>query len=336
MTKKMNTGSDESKTPDATGSVRLATFDQHRSLLFSVAYRMLGTVADAEDMLQETFIRWQQAGEEEIRSPRAFLITIISRLCINHLQSARVRREEYIGQWLPEPIVTDPANDPLNIIRVDESLSMAFLILMERLTPVERAVFLLREVFEYEYAEIAAILGQSEVNCRQILRRSRQHVSAMRPRFKVSAQKKSELLERFLRATASGDVNQLIAVLADDAVLHSDGGGKAIAVPNLIHGSDAVARAIVRSMSKLVPKNLVLRMAQINGNPGVITYLEGRPFSVFTIDGTAEQVRAVYVVTNPEKLSHLPPLSGNRALSDPISIQRQGGDDSSFKERGLP
>lgn len=317
MTKKIDTGSGEDKTPDATGSVRLATFDHHRSLLFSVAYRMLGTVADAEDMLQETFIRWQQADEEEIRSPRAFLITIISRLCINHLQSARVRREEYVGQWLPEPIVTDPANDPLSIIRVDESLSMAFLILMERLTPVERAVFLLREVFEYEYAEIAAILGQSEVNCRQIFRRSRQHVSAMRPRFKVSAQKKSELLERFLRATASGDVNQLIAVLADDAVLHSDGGGKAIAVPNLVHGSDAVARAILRGMSKLVPKNLVRRMAQINGNPGVITYLEGRPFSVFTIDGTAEQIRAIYVVTNPEKLSHLPPLSGNPLSQTP-------------------
>jgi RNA polymerase sigma-70 factor, ECF subfamily len=335
MKKKIDTGSGEAKTPDATGSVRLATFDQHRSLLFSVAYRMLGTVADAEDMLQETFIRWQQANEEEIRSPRAFLITIISRLCINHLQSARVRREEYVGQWLPEPIVTDPANDPLTIIRVDESLSMAFLILIERLTPVERAVFLLREVFEYEYAEIAAILGQSEVNCRQILRRSRQHVSAMRPRFEVSAQKKSELLERFLRATASGDVNQLIAVLADDAVLHSDGGGKAIAVPNLVHGSDAVARAILRGMSKLVPKNLVRRMAQINGNPGVITYLEGRPFSVFTIDGTAEQIRAIYIVTNPEKLSHLPPLSGNRALSDPISIHREGGDNSSLKERGV-
>lgn len=335
MKKKTDIGSGEATPPDATGSVRLATFDQHRSLLFSVAYRMLGTVADAEDMLQETFIRWQQADEEEIRSPRAFLITIISRLCINHLQSARVRREEYVGQWLPEPIVTDPANDPLSIIRVDESLSMAFLILMERLTPVERAVFLLREVFEYEYAEIAAILGQSEVNCRQILRRSRQHVSAMRPRFKVSAQKKSELLERFLRATASGDINQLIAVLADDAVLHSDGGGKAIAVPNLVHGSDAVARAIVRGMSKLVPKNLVRRMAQINGNPGVITYLEGRPFSVFTIDGTAEQIRAIYVVTNPEKLSHLPPLSGNRLLSDPIATHREGGDDSSFKERGV-
>jgi RNA polymerase sigma-70 factor, ECF subfamily len=124
-------------------------------------------------------------------------------------------------------------------------------------------------------------------------------------------------------------------VLADDAVLHSDGGGKAIAVPNLVHGSDAVARAILRGMSKLVPKNLVRRMAQINGNPGVITYLEGRPFSVFTIDGTAEQIGAIYIVTNPEKLSHLPPLSGNRALSDPISIDREGGDDSSFKERGV-
>jgi RNA polymerase sigma-70 factor (ECF subfamily) len=332
MKRNINTGSSEAEMPDTTGTVRLATFDQHRSLLFSVAYRMLGTVADAEDMLQETFIRWQQAGEEEIQSPRAFLVTIVSRLCINHLQSARVRREEYVGQWLPEPIVTDPANDPLNLIRVDESLSMAFLVLMERLTPVERAVFLLREVFEYEYAEIAAILGLSEVNCRQILRRSRQHLSALRPRFKVSAQKKSELLERFLRATASGEVDQLIAVLADDAVLHSDGGGKAVAVPNLVHGSDAVARAILRGMSKLVPRNLVRRLAQINGNPGVITYLEGRPFSVFTIDGTAEQIRAIYIVTNPEKLSHLPPLSGNRFLSDPIANNREDGDDSGSKE----
>src|SRR5712675_3200105 len=153
----------------------LAAFEQHRGLLFSVAYRMLGSVADAEDMLQETFIRWQQAPDDDIRSPRAFLVTIISRLCINHLQSARVQREEYVGQWLPEPIVTGPGSDPLGIIRVDESLSMAFLVLLERLTPIERAVFLLHEVFEYEYSEVAAVLGQSEVNCRQILRRARQH-----------------------------------------------------------------------------------------------------------------------------------------------------------------
>src|SRR5580704_17005595 len=146
-------------------AIQLATFDQYRSLLFSIAYRMLGSVADAEDMLQETFIRYQQAREEEIRSPRAFLVTIISRLCINQLQSARAQREEYVGQWLPEPIVTDPKSDPFGIIRIDESLSMAFLVLLERLTPIERAVFLLREVFEYEYGEVASILVQNEANC---------------------------------------------------------------------------------------------------------------------------------------------------------------------------
>ena len=196
-------------------------------------------MADAEDMLQETFIRWQQAREEEIRSPRAFLVTIISRLCINQLQSARVQREEYVGQWLPEPLVTD-ANDPLGIIRVDELLSMAFLVLLERLTPVERAVFLLREVFEYEYSEIAGILGQSEANCRQILRRARQRVNAMRPRFKASAEKQSELLERFLHAVGTGHIDRLLDLLASDVVLRSNGGGKAIAVPNLIHGADKV------------------------------------------------------------------------------------------------
>jgi RNA polymerase sigma-70 factor (ECF subfamily) len=168
---------------DPQGSIRLATFDQYRSLLFSIAYRMLGSVADGEDMLQETFIRWQQSTDDDIRSPRAFLVIIVSRLCINHLQSARVQREEYVGRWLPEPIVTDPASDPFGIIKVDEFLSMAFLLLLERLTPIERAVFLLREVFEYEYSEIAAVLGETEVNCRQILRRARQHVSASRPRF---------------------------------------------------------------------------------------------------------------------------------------------------------
>ena len=187
-------------------AARLAAFDQYRSLLFSVAYRMLGSVADAEDMLQETFIRWQQAPEEEIRSPRAFLVTIISRLCINQLQSARVQREEYVGQWLPEPIVTGPGSDPLELVRVDESLSMAFLVLLERLTPVERAVFLLREVFEYEYAEIATVLGESEANCRQILHRASQHVTTLRPRFKATQRQKSELLEGFLSATKSGDL----------------------------------------------------------------------------------------------------------------------------------
>jgi RNA polymerase sigma-70 factor (ECF subfamily) len=288
-------------------AVRLATFDQYRGLLFSVAYRMLGSVADAEDMLQETFLRWQQASIEEIRSPRAFLVTIISRLSINHLQSARVAREEYFGEWLPEPLVTDDGKDPLSLLRMDETLSMAFLVLLERLTPMERAVFLLREVFEYEYAEIASMLGQSEVNCRQLLRRARQHVTKMRPRFAASRQKQTELLEGFLRATSSGDMDGLLALLAKDVVLHSDGGGKGPAVPNSVHGADNVARGMLGGLKKL-PKGLTRRIVEVNGEPGVVGYLDGKPFSVLTLESRDGLVRAIYLVTNPEKLARLPDL----------------------------
>ncbi len=298
----------KNETVDTKSSVPLAMFDQYRSLLFSVAYRMLGTVADAEDMLQETFIRWQQAFGDEIQSPRAFLVTIISRLCINQLQSAHAQREEYVGQWLPEPLVTNQGSDPLGIIRVDESLSMAFLVLLERLTPVERAVFLLREVFEYEYSEIASVLGQNEVNCRQILSRARTHVSTMRPRFKVSAEKKSALLDHFLRAVRSGDMKGLLGLLAADVVLYSDGGGKAVAVPNQIEGASKVARGILGAQGKLVPKNLVTRILQVNGTLGVVSYLDGKPFSVITLDDDADSIRAIYLVTNPEKLAHVPIL----------------------------
>jgi RNA polymerase sigma-70 factor (ECF subfamily) len=299
---------DRSQSKDLSDSIQLATFEQYRGLLFSIAYRMLGSVADAEDMLQETFIRWQQTKDDNIRSPRAFLVTISSRLCVNHLQSARVQREEYIGEWLPEPIMTDPGSDPLGMLKIDESVSMAFLILLERLRPIERAVFLLREVFEYEYAEISAILGQSEPNCRQILRRARQHVEAMRPRFRTSEGKKKELLERFLKATTSGDMEGLVVLLASDVVLQSDGGGKGIAVPNLIHGVDNVARGVMGALQKLLPKNLVIRLAQINGEPGIVSYLNRKPFSVLTFDAGETQIRAIYVLTNPEKLSHLPEL----------------------------
>jgi RNA polymerase sigma-70 factor, ECF subfamily len=294
---------------DPESSIRLATFEQYRGLLFSIAYRMLGSVADAEDMLQETFIRWQQKRDDDkIRSPRAFLVTITSRLCVNQLQSARALREEYVGEWLPEPIITDPESDPLRLIKIDESLSMAFLVLLERLTPIERAVFLLREVFEYDYAEVAAILGHSESNCRQILRRARQHVSAMRPRFKMSERKKRNLLERFLEASTSGNMEGLIALLAGDVVLKSDGGGKGIAVPNVVRGLDNVARGTVGSFQKLLPKNLVHRLASINGELGIISYLDAKPFSVLTIDADEEKIRTIYVLTNPGKLSRLPEL----------------------------
>jgi RNA polymerase sigma-70 factor (ECF subfamily) len=288
-------------------SNRLEAFDQHRALLFSIAYRMTGSVADAEDMLQEGFMRWQQAFAEDVRSTKSFLVTIISRLCINHLQSARVRREEYVGQWLPEPLVTDPGSDGYALVHADESLSIAFLVLLERLAPVERAVFLLHEVFDYEYSEIAAAVGRTEANCRQILRRARQHVRAARPRLTASPRERDDLLERFLQASRNGHMDGLVALLSEDIVLHSDGGGKAIAVPNLIRGADRVARAVLRSLTKLVPKNLMLRMTQINGEPGFVTYLNGQPFSAITLHADAGRIRAIYVVTNPDKLSHLPP-----------------------------
>jgi RNA polymerase sigma-70 factor (ECF subfamily) len=290
-------------------AVRLATFSEHRGLLFSIAYRMLGTVTDAEDMLQEAFIRWQQAECAEVRLPRAFLVTIISRLCINHLQSARVQREEYVGQWLPEPIVTNTSSDPLALLRIDESLSMAFLVLLERLTPMERAVFLLREVFEYDYSEIAKVLDQTEANCRQILRRARLHIGNLRPRFKSSERKKNDLLREFREASISGDLERLAALLAEEAILHSDGGGKRVAVPNLVRGSHNVASAVIGGLRKLVPKNLVHELVEINGEPGVIAYLGGTPFSALTLEISNGLIKTIYIVTNPDKLAHLPVIA---------------------------
>jgi RNA polymerase sigma-70 factor (ECF subfamily) len=289
-------------------AARLATFNQYRGLLFSVAYRMLGTVSDAEDMLQETFVRWLQTADEEIRSPRSFLVTIISRLCMNQLQSARAQREEYVGQWLPEPLVTAGGKDPLELIRVDETLSMAFLVLLERLTPIERAVFLLREVFEYEYAEISAILGQAEANCRQILSRARQHIGAMRPRFSPSREKQRHLLEQFLNAAQTGNMEQLLSVLSEDVVLYTDGGGRAFSPPEPVRGASNVARG-ADVFRKLITQGLQLRMAEINGEPGIVTYLNGKPHSAITINAQEDRIQAFYLVTNPEKLAHLPPQS---------------------------
>jgi RNA polymerase sigma-70 factor (ECF subfamily) len=291
----------------ATGPSSLTTFNEHRSLLFSIAYRMVGSVADAEDVLQDAFIRWQQTPHDAIRSPRAFLVTIVSRLCINHLQTARVQREEYVGQWLPEPVVTDPASDPASALAADESLSMAFLVLLERLTPIERAVFLLREVFDYDYADIAESLRRSEANCRQILRRAKEHVHAARPRFTPSARQQSDLLPKFVQATTRGDLDGLLSLLASDVVLHTDGGGKARALPNLIHGATSVARAILGGIRKFAPQSHVIRQVEINGEPGFVTYNNGQPASALVLHSGGDLIQAIYVITNPAKLSHLPP-----------------------------
>jgi RNA polymerase sigma-70 factor, ECF subfamily len=295
--------------PDAKETERLEIFNHHRGLLFSVAYRMLGSAADAEDMVQEAYIRWQQASAAEIHSPRSFLVTIISRLCINYLQSARARRESYVGQWLPEPLLTGPLDGgPSEIAMIDQSLSMAFLVLLERLGPVERAVFLLREVFDYEYAEIAETLGLTEANCRQVLRRARQHIAEKRPRFEASPKQRENLLHEFVEASSRGNLEGLVALLHKDAVFHSDGGGKAPALPNPVYGAENVARAILGSMQKFVPSALVRRVAEINGQPGLITYLHGRPYAVVTIEPDEGLIGSIYVVSNPEKLERLPGL----------------------------
>jgi RNA polymerase sigma-70 factor (ECF subfamily) len=312
MTKSKSPSRTDPPEPDpeeAKTQTRLEAFNQHRGLLFSIAYRMLGSSADAEDMVQETFIRWQQTSGVDIRSARAFLVTIISRLCINHLQSARVQREEYFGEWLPEPLVTSPMDTGSSeLSRIDGSLSMAFLVLLERLNPVERAVFLLREVFDYEYSEIAETLAQSEANCRQILRRARQRVAEMRPRFDPSPQQRERLLHQFLKATSDGNLEGLVALLSSEVVFHSDGGGKAPALPKPIYGPDNVARAILGGIKKFAPPDLVRRIVEINGQPGLVTYLAGRPFLVFTLDVVGGLVRNIYIVSNPEKLAHLPKL----------------------------
>jgi RNA polymerase sigma-70 factor (ECF subfamily) len=286
----------------------LETFNQHRALLSSIAYRMLGSWADAEDAVQEAFVRWQRAAGQEIASPRSFLVTIVSRLCINQLQSARARREEYTGQWLPEPILTGPADGLDAAFRVDESLSPAFLMLLERLSPAERAVFLLREVFEYEYDEIAPIVGQSATTCRQILRRARQHVTAGRPRFATSLQQRRALAQQFLDASRTGDLRSLLQLLSTDVVFYSDGGGKAPAIPNPVQGADGVARLLINAQQKFVPTSVESRILPINGVPGVVTYAAGRPFSAVSFDFVEDRISAIYLVTNPDKLDHLPML----------------------------
>jgi len=286
----------------------LETFNQHRALLSSIAYRMLGSWADAEDAVQEAFVRWQRAAGQEIASPRSFLVTIVSRLCINQLQSARARREEYTGQWLPEPILTGPADGLDAAFRVDESLSTAFLMLLERLSHAERAVFLLREVFEYEYDEIAPIVEQSATTCRQILRRARQHVTAERPRFATSLQQRRALAQQFLDASRTGNLRSLLQLLSTDVGFYSDGGGKAPAIPKPVQGADGVARLVINAQQKFVPTSVESRILPINGVPGVVTYAAGRPFSAVSFDFRGDRISAIYLVTNPDKLDHLPML----------------------------
>jgi RNA polymerase sigma-70 factor (ECF subfamily) len=267
---------------------------------------MLGSVADAEDLVQEAFLRWQQTDPTEVRSPRAYLSAVITRLCINHLKSARTRREEYVGPWLPEPLLTGRALNPGGDGRLAESLSMAFLVLLESLSPAERCVFLLHEVFDYEYAEIAHILGKSEANCRQLLRRAREQVEARRPRFDPSPEQRERLAEQFLKTSVEGDLPGLLALLAEDVALWADGGGKTAAALRPIRGADRVVRFIAGALRKFVPADRVSRRTEINGQAGIISYVGRRPISAVILDAVGGRIQTIYIVSNPEKLASLP------------------------------
>ena len=285
------------------------TFERYRSLLFSIAYRMLGSVMEAEDVVQEAFLRWREASGREIHAPKAYLSTVVTRLSIDRLRSAKARREQYVGPWLPEPLATVEDSEATDAVALDETLSMAFLVLLESLTPVERAVFLLREVFDYDYAEIASLVGKSEDNCRQISRRARRSVAARRPRFESSPEQEERLLGNFLEACMSGDMESLLALLSEDATLWSDGGGKTRAALNPIYGADRVARFFSGILRK-APSGLVVRWASINGRPGFIGYFEdGSPQSVTTFDVAKGTIRAIRIVVNPEKLRNVPRMS---------------------------
>ena len=283
-------------------------FDLHRPLLFSIAYRMLGSVMDAEDIVQEAFVRWQQAPEAEVRSPKAYLSALVTRLCIDQLRSARTQREEYVGPWLPEPLPSERASDVAHTAVLEESLSIAFLVLLESLTPTERAVFLLREVFDYDYDEISHLVGKSEANCRQIAHRAREYVAARRPRFERSPEQEERLTGSFLEACTYGDMEGLLELLAEDIVLWSDGGGKARAALNPIRGSDRVARFFLGILGK-TPPGLVVRQTWVNGQPGITGYYaDGQPQSVTTFDIAGERIRAIHILVNPEKLGNIPGL----------------------------
>jgi RNA polymerase sigma-70 factor (ECF subfamily) len=280
------------------------TFNQYRRLLFSIAYRMLGSATDAEDVVQEAFLRWLQANDEEIQSPKAFLSTVVTRLCIDQLRSARAQRELYVGPWLPEPLSTDQRQDLTETAALAESLSFAFLVMLENLGPLERAVFLLREIFDYDYAEIAAIVGKSEANCRQVFHRAHQHLEQRRPRFEVSREQQERITAQFLHASLGGDMQGLLNLLAEDVVFAADSGGKAWAGLKPVHGADRVARGVLGGR-RFLPAGIQGSIEEVNGQPAIVGYVDGRPTIVVLLYIEDGLIRRVYQVVNPDKLHWL-------------------------------
>jgi RNA polymerase sigma-70 factor (ECF subfamily) len=286
-------------------------YEDLRPLLFSIAYRMLGSASEAEDIVQDSFLRFHEAAKErEIDNPKAYLAQITTRLSIDHLRSARVRRESYTGTWLPEPLLTEQVPDAAQHAETADSLSMAFLVLLESLSPVERAVFLLREVFDYPYDEIAETIGKSEDNTRQLAVRARRHVEERKPRFEADKKARDELAGKFWAAAQDGDTDGLVKLLADDVVFYGDGGGKGPAIAKPLYGREKVLRFVLRLMGLIDQMDIVLEPVEVNGEPGVISRApDGGIASVLSMQIADGQIVSLRSVVNPDKLAHLGPTA---------------------------
>jgi RNA polymerase sigma-70 factor (ECF subfamily) len=288
------------------GSMRMGdkgeAFERYRALLFSIAYRMTGSASDAEDLVQETYLRYQASASQEIVSLKAYLSTIITRLALDYLKSARVTREQYIGTWLPEPILT--SEDGGADLERQEALSLAFLRLLETLSPPERAVFLLHEVFDYPFSEIGGMLEKSPANCRQIFHRAKLALQDKRARFEPEPQRQRQLLFSFLSASQAGDMATLTSLLAQDAVSWSDGGGKVQSNPKPIYGQQAVARFWL-SVARKAPRPLTVTSAEINSSPAILFWDEGSLAVVFSVTLSNVGIQEIYALLNPEKLAYL-------------------------------
>jgi RNA polymerase sigma-70 factor (TIGR02957 family) len=298
--------------------VSVEQFEELRPRAFAIAYRMLGSVSEAEDVVQEAYLRLHRAEQEgeRIESPRAYLSTVVTRLAIDQLRSARARRETYVGEWLPEPVLADPEADPARQAEVADTLSLAFLVLLESLSPEQRAVFLLREVFDYPYDRIAEIVGKSEANVRQLAVRARRHVEEGGTRFDASREQREQLADRFFAAAQEGDLPSLEALLAEDVELHGDGGGKVPALARALSGRSRVARTLrnwVRAGARMV--GVEMRRVDVNGQPGAMLLDgEGRVFGVMALDIADGQVQGIRSIVNPDKLGHLGEVANMTAL----------------------
>ncbi len=301
-------------------------FEQLRPLLFSIAYRILGSVSEAEDAVQETWLRYESSSTQPT-STKAFLSAAVTRISIDILRSARVRREEYVGQWFPEPLLTDPYQDPARSAELADSVSMAALLLLERLSPLERAVFVLREVFGFGFPEVASAVGRSEAACRQLAVRARRHMDAGRPRFEADRREREKLAVRFFGALREGDVEGLRELLAADVQIVADGGGKAPQLARAVMGADKVARVLASIFPWLVRIDVTVQPHQVNGQPGAIFRdRDGKVLNTLALDILDGQIQAIRSVINPDKLGHLGPVADAWAVAREMNQARRPTD----------